>query len=170
MSVKEIAGNAAAGAAFQELFSGSRQAITHVAKRTIHFQSYLKGLDKTLSKLEKLFKNIPPDESSVKESVKLVDKGRKLVRECKNLQWWKQSIRFVYADKLRKMDKELLAFIQSSSMARIMKDMSETKNLVTEISKRVNATESSIDQGEGEGSSVHEDQEDAATAGPEGSS
>ncbi|KAG6729320.1 hypothetical protein I3842_01G022100 [Carya illinoinensis] len=153
MSVKEIAGNAAAGAAFQELFSGSRQAITHVAKRTIHFQSYLKGLDKTLSKLEKLFKNIPPDESSVKESVKLVDKGRKLVRECKNLQWWKQSIRFVYADKLRKMDKELLAFIQSSSMARIMKDMSETKNLVTEISKRVNATESSIDQGEGEGSS-----------------
>ncbi|KAG6666326.1 hypothetical protein CIPAW_01G023600 [Carya illinoinensis] len=123
MSVKEIAGNAAAGAAFQELFSGSRQAITHVAKRTIHFQSYLKGLDKTLSKLEKLFKNIPPDESSVKESVKLVDKGRKLVRECKNLQWWKQSIRFVYADKLRKMDKELLAFIQSSSMARIMKDI-----------------------------------------------
>ncbi|KAG7993755.1 hypothetical protein I3843_01G021200 [Carya illinoinensis] len=173
-SARKFFGNAAAGAAFQETFSVLRELLTEGTKRTIECQSYLEGLDSTLSRLEGLFENIPrsQDESgrTLNDLDELVKKGKKLVDECSNLKWWKQIIKFAYANKLQKMDKELLAFLQRNIMVRITSDLSEWKQIVKEIRDRLNTIERSIDQGKGKGSSVHEDKEDAATAVPGGSS
>ncbi|XP_041003681.1 uncharacterized protein LOC121249085 [Juglans microcarpa x Juglans regia] len=142
-------GDAAAGAALGEIFNGSCKVITHVTKRTIQFQSYLESLKSTLSRLEVLVEDIRQSHEELARSpggeikglVELVKKGEKLVNECSKLKWWKQSIRFAYADKLRNLDKELLVFFQRDIMARIMRDLSETMKLVIEIRERVNPTE-----------------------------
>lgn len=98
--------------------------------------------------------------------VKLMDKGEKLVEECSRLKWWKQSIRFAYANKLQKLDKELLAFFQRDIVAAcITSDLAKVLKLVEEIRERVvtsTSTGSDDDQVEGGGCASHGDEDAAA--------
>ncbi|KAF5463837.1 hypothetical protein F2P56_013966 [Juglans regia] len=171
----EIIRDAALGAAFGEIFRGFVGVITRVTITTIQFQSDLEGLRITLSRLQELVEHEDLG-GEIKGLDELVEKGEKLVNKCSNLKRWQHSIRFHYAHKLRKLDKELLVFFQRDIMAQIMRNSSTTVNIVSEIRERLNSTEnmvseiperlnptetSSIDS-EVEGSANHEDHEDIA--------
>ncbi|KAF5442093.1 hypothetical protein F2P56_037033 [Juglans regia] len=157
----EIIRDAALGAAFGEIFKGFFRGITCVIRRTIQFQSNLEGLRTTLSRLQVFVQDIRQSHEElggeINGLVELMEKGEKLVNECSNLKWWQHCIRFFYAHKLWKLDKELLVFLQIDIMARIMRNSSTTVNMVSEIRERLNRTETSTIDIEVEVTANHED-------------
>lgn len=116
----EVVGGAALGAAFGELL----KAIVNQTERTTKFNTLLTRLEKTLIKFDPVFKDITelskvlnrPDDETTMFTHYLVY-GKELVEKCSGIKFWDVRKKYIYTNKLIRLDNELVRFFQIEAHA-----------------------------------------------------
>lgn len=117
--------NMVLGAAFGKVFSELYEAVKDVVMKNVEFDAILDRLKSTLEVLERLIKDIQranreldrPEEEIPRGLIEKMKKGASQVKEYSKLPRWKFISRFMYANELCKLEKDLIRFFQLEAQA-----------------------------------------------------
>lgn len=112
--------NMVLGAAFGKVFSELYETVKDVVMKNLEFDAILDRLKSTLEVLEPLIKDIQranreldrPEEEISSGLIEKMKKGASQVKEYSKLPRWKFISRFMYANELCKLEKDLIRFFQ----------------------------------------------------------
>ncbi|XP_076938090.1 putative disease resistance protein At5g66900 [Bidens hawaiensis] len=106
-------------AALQTVLVELLKAVVSQTKRTAKFRTLLRRLDKTLRSLEpimcghgRLARVLDRPEKETKMFIYYVENGKEIVLKCSRIMCWNVYKKFVHANKLIRLDHELLRFFQ----------------------------------------------------------
>lgn len=95
------------------------QAVMSQAKKTTKFRIILKRLEKTLRNIEPVFYSsgrlstvLDRPEKETKKFIYYVDHGKEVVLKCSTIKCWNVYKKFVHANRLIRLDNEIVRFFQ----------------------------------------------------------
>ncbi|KAF5766250.1 putative powdery mildew resistance protein, RPW8 [Helianthus annuus] len=104
----------------QSAFVGLQKAVASQIKRTAKFRTLLKRIDKTLRTIESLLyangrlaRVLDRPEKETKMFIFYLENGKETVLKCSKIKCWNVYKKFVHANKLIRLDHELLRFFQA---------------------------------------------------------
>nr|XP_043634096.1 probable disease resistance protein At5g66900 [Erigeron canadensis] len=133
----ELIGGAALGAAFGELL----KVVMEQTGKTARFKSYLKRLQQTLLTIEPGFEETKKLSARLgrteREIESYLEKAKELVLKCPRIHVWNVYKKFVYANKLIRLDDDLLRFFQIDVPLRTLNTSMRVENQVKILSQKM---------------------------------